>query len=218
MKCEDEIMHLMHTYLDGDLTKEEEDVLRIHLENCEECQKHFHELSRTTALLKMDDSIKAPTNFTEQVMQKLPVEKKRMKYGRWFKRHPLLVAAAVFLVLAMGGLFSSWSEDNKLVVSKTENVLVEGDTVIVPEGVTVSGDLVVKNGKLIIDGIVDGNVTLINSVLVDESEEEGLLASVGEVSGELRSIDQMFDWIWYNIKKTFSPIFSIEAVSSGCSL
>lgn len=212
MNCKEEAIDLMHSYLDGDLSKDEEDMLRTHLEHCENCQKHFHELNRTVTFLKTKDSVEAPVNFTNQVMQQLPAEKKRMKYTRWLRSHPIVTAAAIFMVFVIGSLFSTWTEENKLVVSKEENVVVKGDTVIVPEGVTVSGDLVVKNGKLIIDGIVDGNVTLINSVLVDASDEKGLLAYSGEVHGELKSVDQMLEWIWYNIKQTANQVFFLKMI------
>lgn len=212
MNCQEEAVDLMHTYLDGDITKEEEDTLRKHLEHCEDCQKHFHELNRTVTLLQTKDEMKAPKDFTNKVLQQLPAEKRHMKYTRWLRSHPILTAAALFVLFFMGSLISAWSEENKLVVSKEDNLIIEGDTVIVPEGETVSGDLVVKNGKLIIDGIVDGNVTLINSMLVDDPDETGLLASAGEVNGELKNVDQMFEWIWYNIKQTFHDVFSFQTI------
>lgn len=212
MDCNKEVIDLMHTYLDGDITKEQEDVLRKHLEHCEDCQKHFHELNRTITFIKSPKTMQAPPHFTNKVMQQLPAEKKWMKYGRWFKRHPIFTAVAIFILFFGGSLVSSWSEENKLVVSKQENLIIEGDTVIVPAGVTVSGDLVVKNGKLIIDGIVDGNVTLINSVLVEEDGDEGLLASVGEVHGELTTVDQLFEWIWYQAKQMMDNIFSLQVI------
>lgn len=215
MNCKKEAIVLMHTYLDGDITKDEEDALRKHLENCGDCQKHFHELNRTVTLLKSRDKMTAPENFTAQVMQQLPAEKKQVKYTRWLKGHPILTAAALFMLLLVGSLFSTWTEENKLVVSKEENLVIKGDTVIVPEGVTVSGDLVVKNGKLIIDGIVDGDVTLINSVLVEAFDGKGLLASAGEVHGELKSVDQMFEWIWYNIKQAVDQVFSLNIIQNN---
>lgn len=204
-----EVIDLMHTYLDGDITKDQEDVLRKHLMHCDDCQNHFHELNRTITLIKSPETMQAPPRFTDKVMQQLPAEKKWMKYGRWFKRHPLLTAVAIFILFFGGSLSSTWSGESKLVVSKQENLIIEGDTVIVPAGEIVSGDLVVKNGKLIIDGIVDGNVTLINSVLV-EHEDEGLIASVGEVHGELTTVNQLFEWIWYQLKQMMDNIFSFK--------
>lgn len=211
MGCKDEVVVLMHSYLDGDFTKDEEDRLRKHLERCSDCQRHFHELNRTVTLLELKDTMEAPTNFTARVMQQLPKEKKHVKYTRWLKSHPIMTAAAVFVLLFIGTIFSAWTEENKLVVSKEDNLIIKGDTVIVPEGVTVSGDLIVKNGKLIIEGIVHGDVTLINSVLVG-MDDKGLMAIAGEVHGEMKSVDRMFEWIWYNIQETIDNVFSFKTI------
>ncbi|GGB35507.1 anti-sigma-W factor RsiW [Virgibacillus dakarensis] len=209
MGCNHEAIELMHKYLDGDLTKTEEANLRLHLENCESCQQHFHELKRTITWIQSTERIEAPQDFTQKVMAKLPKERKRVSYKRWFKAHPIITAAAIFFILMFSGIFSAWNQDNQLVVSKQENLVIDGDTVIVPEGVTVSGDLLVKNGNLKIDGTVDGNVTLINGKLIDSSiDGKGLMASVGEVNGEFKQVDQVFEWIWYHLKNIFRSIFS----------
>ncbi|GGJ96010.1 hypothetical protein GCM10007063_18100 [Lentibacillus kapialis] len=210
MNCSNEAVGLMHKYLDNDMTRDEENRLREHLENCEACQKHFHELERTIKLVHNTEQIKAPVDFKDNVMQRLPAEKKRFKYLRWFKAHPVLTAAAIFFVFMFGGMFSTWNQDNELVVSKQENLEIHGDTVIVPEGVTVKGDLIVKNGDLRIDGTVDGDVRLINGELIDGDtiEGSGLMASAGEVNGELQQVDQMFEWLWFSLKDLVKNIFS----------
>ncbi|GAB3062963.1 anti-sigma-W factor RsiW [Virgibacillus ainsalahensis] len=210
MKCRPEAIGLMHKYLDGDLTQQEETALRTHLEDCEACQQHFHELKRTITLLQSTEHIEAPANFTNKVMQNLPVEKKPVKYKRWLKSHPVLTAAAIFLIFMIGSLVSTWNQDSELVVSKQENLIIQGDTVIVPSDVTVQGDLLVKNGNLIIEGTVDGNVTLVNGELINNDEPidgEGLMASVGEVNGELKTIDRAFEWMWYQMKSFFRGVF-----------
>lgn len=209
LNCNKEAVELMHYYLDGDITKEQEQALSCHLENCEACQKHFHELKRTITLIQSTEQIKAPANFTANVMENLPTERKRYKYRRWFKAHPILTAAAIFFIFMFSGMFSLWNQDNQLSVSKQENLIIKGDTVIVPADETVKGDLVVKNGDLIINGTIDGNVTIINGELIEEPiEGEGLMASVGEINGEIKHVDQMFEWIWYSLKELFQSIFS----------
>ncbi|WP_164670737.1 zf-HC2 domain-containing protein [Virgibacillus doumboii] len=213
MNCENEAIELMHKYLDSDLTKQDETKLRTHLESCEACQKHFHELKRTITLIQSTEQISAPAGFTENVMKSLPAERKRVRYLRWFKAHPALTSAAIFFIFMFSGIFSAWNQEGELVVSKQENLVIKGDTVIVPDGVTVSGDLTVKNGNLKIEGNVDGNVTLINSELVDDSlEGSGHMASVGEVNGELKQVDQIFEWIWFHLKDLFQSIFSLGVV------
>lgn len=211
MDCKTEAIKLMHDFLDEDITPDQEVQLRKHLEACKGCQNHFRELNRTVSLIKSVEQTSAPSDFTQKVMQKLPSEKRHVKYIRWFKMHPVLTAAALFFIFMLGGIFSVWNQDGKLTVSKQEDLIIEGDTVIVPEGITVDGDLVVKNGNLKIEGTVDGNVTLINGKLVDdEMDREELMASVGEVNGEFKVVDQVFEWIWFNIKHVFKSIFSFD--------
>lgn len=204
------MIRLMHKYLDGDLVKTEEVELQKHLENCEVCQEHFHELKRTITLIQSAERFEAPVNFTANVMQNLPTEKKRVRYLRWFKMHPMITAAAIFFLLMFTGAMTSFEQDNQLVVSKQDNLVIEGDTVIVPEGEVVKGDLLVKNGNLIIYGTVDGNVTLVNGKLIEDNplDNSGLLASVGEVNGEFETVDKAFEWIWYKVKSFAKTVFS----------
>jgi anti-sigma factor RsiW len=211
----------MHIYLDGDLRKDEERELRRHLETCDACQKHFHELSRTITLIQSVEQMEAPVNFSKNVMQNLPTEKSHIKYTRWFKKHPVITVAAVFFLFLFSSIFSMWNRDSELVVSKQDNLIIKGDTVIVPEGVTVEGDLFVKNGNLQIKGQIDGNVTLINGKLIIDSDntdpdDEHLLANSG-VNGELKHIDDLVEWIWYNLKKLFENIFSFNIIPVGLS-
>ncbi|ALX49340.1 zf-HC2 domain-containing protein [Lentibacillus amyloliquefaciens] len=215
MSCSQEKIKLMHQYLDGGLEKQEEDKLRAHLEECEACQQHFHELKRTITLVQSAGQYKAPDHFTGEVMKKLPAEKKRVKYSRWFKAHPIFTSAAIFFIFMFTGILSSWNQDNELVVSKQENLEIVDDTVIVPEDVTVTGDLTVKNGNLRIDGTVDGDVRLVNGDLIEESTMEGseLMASTGEINGELQQVDQMFEWLWFSLKDLTESIFSFGQIT-----
>src|SRR5690625_5754696 len=99
-------------------------------------------------------------------MEQLPTEKRHVKYMRWFKIHPVLTAAAIFFIFMFGGLFSAWNQDTKLTVSKQEKLIIEGDTVVVPEDVVVDGDVGVEKCELTIDGTVDGDVMLIDEILM----------------------------------------------------
>ncbi|KAB2490069.1 anti-sigma factor family protein [Priestia endophytica] len=197
MECKNGSL-FMHEYLDGDIEAADEQKLRKHLQECEECSEHFRELKRTIAFIQSTSHVSAPANFTEGVMKRLPVERKRAKARRWLQGHPLLTAAAVFFVLMLGGALSSWSNNSEFSVSKQDNVEVKGHTAIVPEGKTVQGDLVVRNGNTRIEGKVNGSVTVING--------SNYLASAGEVTGEIRELDQMFEWLWYKMKSTTDNI------------
>ena len=48
-----------------------------------------------------------------------------------------------------------------------------------------------KNGDIVIEGEVDGNVTVINGQY---------MASTAVVTGQIEEIDEMFEWLWYKIK------------------
>lgn len=88
--------------------------------------------------------------------------------------------------------FNSWHNDQNFSVSKQPNLVVHNHTVTVPEGETVKGDVTVKNGKLIIKGKIDGDVTVVNG--------EKYMASAGQVTGQIEEINQLFDWTWYKMK------------------
>lgn len=199
MKCSQTYVELMHKFLDQEIATEEEKQLRKHLQECTSCHSHFQELKKAIALVQSTTHIQAPLNFTANVMARLPKEKTTVTYGRWFKDHPMLVAAAVFVILMTGSVFSTWSSNNQLSVSKQSNLQVQGHTVIVPEGEVVEGDVIVRNGDLKIEGEVQGDVVVING--------DKYLASAGNVTGNIEEIDQFYGWMWYNIKDFFNNLF-----------
>ncbi|WP_114352368.1 anti-sigma factor family protein [Saliterribacillus persicus] len=203
MKCDKQITDLMHEYLDGHITKKDEQTLRSHLQTCPACQEHFHELKRAISLVKANSDLRPSSSFTSQVMNNLPKERKRIGVQRWLRMHPLLTAAAIFFVMMFGGVYSAWDQDHQLSYPKGKNLVVEDDTVIVPEGVRVDGDLVVKNGNLKIDGEVEGNVVIING--------DHLMASTGNISGEIKQVNEIFEWLWYHIKDISRSIFDMTS-------
>ncbi|WP_148347990.1 anti-sigma factor family protein [Bacillus rubiinfantis] len=197
--CPDHIVELMHQYLDEEINSEEEQILRAHLQSCKECETIFNELKKTVAFVKSISSMQAPADFTVNVLARLPKEKKKVLLARMMRNHPLLSAASLFVVLMMGSLFSTWNQDREFSVSKQENLVVENNTVIVPKGEVVKGDVVVRNGKLKIEGEIQGNVTVIHGEVI---HGEKYLASAGHVTGEIDEVNEMFDWIWYQMKRS----------------
>lgn len=195
MKCPEHVIEYMHEYLDDEIPEEHEKVLREHLQSCTDCQEYFRELNKSIALVQSTSHIQAPSDFTSRVMAGLPKEKKKTEIQRWFRSHPLLTAASLFIALMTGSILTTWNEEHQFSVSKQPNLVVENDTVIVPQGEVVKGDVVVRNGKVKIEGEVQGNVTVING--------EQYLASAGNVTGEITEVNEVFEWIWYHIKKTF---------------
>ena len=199
--CPDHIVHYMHGHLDGDISREHELELQAHLTSCAACQQHMHELSKVAAFIQSASHMKAPSGFVESVMTRMPKETSKVGMKRWFHSHPMLTAAALFMILMSASLFSSFNDDQQFSFTKQPNIVVEGERVIIPAGETVKGDIVVKNGDLQIDGDVDGNVTIINGTKY--------MASTANVTGEVEVINQVFDWLWYKMKAAAKDVASL---------
>ncbi|MEK3889059.1 anti-sigma factor [Bacillus sp. FSL K6-3431] len=199
--CPEEIVLYMQEYLDGDLSREDEQVLKEHLQKCSSCQTHFQELKRTIAYVKSTSHIRVSKDFTANVMGRLPKEKNSIGMKRWLRHHPLLAAASLFLILMAGSVLGMWNDDQKFSVTTRENLIVENGVVIVPEGEVIEGNITVKNGSLRIEGIVNGSVTIING--------ERYMASAGNVTGDIEEIDEMFEWIWYKMKAGSKKVINL---------
>ncbi|WP_409303810.1 zf-HC2 domain-containing protein [Peribacillus sp. SCS-155] len=195
MKCPQEIIVYMHEFLDQEISKEHENELRQHLKGCESCQKYFQELKRTEALVQSTSRITAPADFTQKVMSSLPKEKRNVGARRWFRNHPLVTAASLFILLMGSAMFSTYKQDQNFSVTKQPNLIVQNETVIVPQGKTVEGDIEVHNGDIRIEGKVNGDVTVING--------HQYMAAAGNVTGEIEEVDQVFEWLWFKIKHLF---------------
>lgn len=197
--CPEQIVHYMHAYLDGDISHEDERILNEHLEECSACREIMDGLMDSVTLLESAMPLQAPDGFVDGVMSRLPKEKSQVGIQRWLRSHPLLAAAAMFFILMSASVFSSFGNDQQFSVTKQPNLVVEGETVLVPEGEVVKGDVVVKNGELRIEGEVDGSITVING--------SKYMASTAVVTGTSEEIDKAFDWLWYKIKKTVKEVF-----------
>ncbi|WP_445490860.1 zf-HC2 domain-containing protein [Niallia sp. 03133] len=206
MTCPTRIIEYMHEYLDDEMEFIHKEELKKHLQDCKSCSIHFHELKKTIALVQSTSHIQAPVHFTENVMALLPKEQKRATFKRWVRHHPLLAAASLFIILMISSLLSAWNEDHQFSVSKQENLVVQNDTAIVPEGKVVKGDIIVRNGNIKIEGQVEGDVTVING--------KKYMASADQVSGEIKEVNEVFDWLWYHMKKTFSEVISVFTSSN----
>lgn len=201
-RCADEMIEYMHDYLDEEIEPEQEATLMEHLKSCDDCKKHFLELEKSIALVKSISHVQAPDNFSQKVMMNLPKEKKKVSMNRWFSRHPVLTAASVFIIFMSASFFSAWNGEDNFSVTKNPKLVIENNTAIVPEGETIEGDIVVKNGNIRIEGKVEGDVTVINGEIVNG---EKYMASVGQVTGEIEEINEAFEWLWYQIKKMIKP-------------
>lgn len=207
MECKVAISKI-HDYLDGELPQDEINKLKTHLGSCSACRQRFEQLEKTDAAVMLALSAAAPTanydasssrQLTERIMQQLPKHQSKQRNGfvRFIYRYPGITAAALFLLVVIGSFLASWQGDTMLVISgdDLQQLVIEGNTVIVPEGVHVAGNLTIENGSIEVLGEVEGNVTVIDGNMV--------LASTGHIAGQSRTIDQALDWFWYKIMSAF---------------
>jgi len=198
MNCE-EALPLMHEYLDGNTEGREAAELKRHLLQCPECNRIFRELEMTEALVKSCPKLAAPSDFTDRFMQNLPVRPKRQPWFSWVKRHPAVSVASVFLLVMLGSFLSMWSQDQELTVkgNNLDQLVIEDNTVYLPKGHRVQGNLMVRGGNVQVDGEIDGNL-----VVVDGKYHT---ASTANISGKIYSINQAAEWLVYQVKEIFSP-------------
>ena len=199
--CPEYIVEYMHNYLDGDISREHEQELKKHLQNCSACQQHMHELSDTIAFVKSAAQIEAPVNLEVAIMSQLPKPKSHFGVQKWLRQHPFLIAAAVFCLFMSAALFGHFNDDQQFSVTKQPNLVVDGQTVIVPKGEVVKGDIVVRNGDIVVEGEVDGNITVING---------RYMASTAMVTGQIDEINESFEWLWYKIKTLANDVVTLN--------
>lgn len=192
--CSEDFHEKMHKYLDGDMTHQEEIKLLEHIKKCASCEQYFSILREGVAFLENAEVLEAPEDFTKKVMNSLP-NNNQNKFGYWVRKYPSVLAAAIFILLMGSALTTYVIEPNQLSYTKNNQLKVANNTVIVPKGAIINEDITVENGDLKIEGKVNGNVTIING--------KEYLASVGEVTGEIKEVNEFFNWIWYRIKSIF---------------
>lgn len=203
MECK-QASSLMHDYLDGELNRDQAELLKQHLERCPDCQKEFRELEQTEMMLfatiKQHTNFSAPDELVNRIISQIPNQPKQQAWIKWIKRHPALTAAAMFLLVMLFSAVSIWDSNDQLVVKGTDldQIIIHGDTVTVPSNTKIAGNLTIENGKAEIYGEVQGNLTVIDGSYYQ--------ASTAHISGEIRQIDQALDWIWYRITNTFTEV------------
>jgi anti-sigma factor RsiW len=194
MNCK-EALPLMHEFLDGDLSRPEAIRLKEHLIACVECKSYFKALERTEAMVRSVPDVAVPDDLVERIMAGLPPVKKKNAWLQWVRRHPGISVAVVFVAVMFGSFTSMWNQNDDLMVkgSDLQNLVFEGDTVIVPAGRTINGNLIVQSGKLKVEGDVTGNLVVIDGSLN--------LASTAHISGQITQVDEAMSWVWYKVNE-----------------
>ncbi|QHW32713.1 anti-sigma factor [Paenibacillus rhizovicinus] len=207
MNCNVAVM-LMHDYLDDELPHDDIAGLKAHLDSCPACRTRMEQLEQTEALThRMMDThfvvtAEQSSQLTQRIMSSLPVKRRRTGSGfsRWVRNHPAVSVAAVFVLVMFSSFLAMWQQDSQLAVRGPDlaEVVIKGDTVTVPAGAHINGDLTVENGKANVLGEVDGDVTVISGSLYE--------ASTAHISGEVKQIDQALDWFWYKVTTSISSL------------
>jgi len=191
----------MHEYLDGELDRHDAALLREHMRECGTCQARFDALSRTDALARALPVRAAPAGLEARILAALPKARRRpAAWTGWVRRHPAISAAALFLVVMFSSFVTMWNQDRQLSVSgpDLDQVVIQGNKVIVPEGVEVAGDLTVVNGSAEVLGAVKGDLTVIDGNV--------MLASTAQIAGHVQEIDRAVDWAWYKLRSWFGTL------------
>lgn len=205
MNCKVAIVWI-HDYLDDELPINDMAELKAHLLSCPECRARFEQLERTEALAHnmMDTREVMDTSHSVQlrarIMSALPAKRRSSSFTRWIRNHPAITVAAIFALVMFSSFTAMWEQDTDLSVrgSDLSQVVIEGDTVTVPVGAHIKGDLTVSNGKANVLGDVEGNVTVIEGSFYQ--------ASTAHISGQVKTIDQALDWFWYKVTNSMSSL------------
>ncbi|WP_258525655.1 zf-HC2 domain-containing protein [Paenibacillus sp. YN15] len=195
MQCSEAIA-VMHDYFDEEIDAASASELKKHLESCPSCRQLFKQMESTEALLRVPLKTATPARLKESIMSSIPRTAKRKRWGRMLRLHPIAAAAFVILMIVLVHYTSRvYSDQDMVVQGALDQLFITGDTLVVPEGVTVYGNLKVKRGRIQIDGNVEGDVTVINGSYS--------LASTAYISGRVTMIDAALDWVWYRIRNMF---------------
>ncbi|WP_409343381.1 zf-HC2 domain-containing protein [Paenibacillus sp. MBLB4367] len=199
MNCK-EALPLMHDYLDGDLTGSKATELKRHLLACPACRERFQQLEKTEALVKTLPRSYASDELTARIISSLPQPKRRKIWTHWVKRHPAISVASVFLLVMLSSFATLWNQDTDMIVKgpDLEDVVIKGDTVYVPAGHSVNGDLLVQRGKVQVEGEVKGNLIVIDGTYN--------LASTAHIAGKIKPVDQTLEWVWYKVNEWVSLV------------
>ena len=88
-----------------------------------------------------------------------------------------------------------------------DSIIIDAKThsVRVPEGQVVEGDLIVRGGKVNVEGKVTGNVVAVDGEVV--------LASTADIYGKKEEVDRIFDRVWFETKRLFNKLlgFGMES-------
>ncbi|SDN85360.1 zf-HC2 domain-containing protein [Alkalicoccus daliensis] len=203
MACSREKQTLINQYMDEEMTLQETKQFEEHVNSCAECKQHVTELKKTIAIVQSASHFEAPASLTANVMNKLPKQPKTKKWQMWMRKNPMIITAATFFLIFLVSLSAAFGGEDEIVVRGEGHFIINESEriVIVPEGSSISGDLLIRNGDVEVNGEVEGDVTVING--------EHLQASTAQISGDIEEINEAFEWIWYELKNFFTKVIPL---------
>ncbi|RPF53492.1 zf-HC2 domain-containing protein [Aquisalibacillus elongatus] len=199
MACNQVFEDELHHYLNHELTYEEEINLKHHIMSCRACQKHYQELKRVDQKLSDIKDVEVPSDLKCNIMAQLPKDS-RFKRGRKIvKEHPMISAAVAFFIMLFISTLMNYHSNQQMSLSKHEGVVTQGDRVIIPEGEIIEGDFIVRNAEVVLEGQIRGNLTLVNSQVIDHTIHHGDQFNKynHHVEGKVVEIDQYVHWIYH---------------------
>jgi hypothetical protein len=101
MSC-DKISEELSAYLDGELSGEEKEAVRAHLEGCADCRELLEKLRETAGAVKELPPVRAPKDLRDKVMASVAKEseRRRVTWGRrlWPVAATILIASILYLM------------------------------------------------------------------------------------------------------------------------
>lgn len=160
MNCQD-ARRLLHRVLDDDISTPAHQRLTQHLLACSPCQDAEGSLKRMTVALESLAIEPVPSDFKDELMQQLPAPSRPWLASDRVRR--MCAVAVLFLLIASPAFIWSALANPHIIAKDRQLILQAGDRFIVPAGQTVTGDVTIYKGVLVIDGQVDGNIKTVDA-------------------------------------------------------
>jgi hypothetical protein len=143
-----------------------------HIDECPECKGIYEQHILLGRRIRALPKACAPQGLADKVMASVPASARKRVLGVRLPKLQTIAAVAAALALFVLPLNAMLNQERPFVAlsDSAATIQVEGRNIVVPSGVNVRGDIKVVNGHLTVFGSVEGNITLIRSVLVSGPE------------------------------------------------
>ena len=121
MKCK-KFKEMISLYIDAKLSSKETEMLKKHFQTCRECEKEYTVLKNIKNILSRVDKKELSSSFSDSVMDKIKnktyEEDKNVVFMSFIKKHFLMAAGFIFIVLSSSLFFIN---DSGIVNKKANN-------------------------------------------------------------------------------------------------